>query len=1059
MVEVIIGRAGVGKTFTCLERAKKILQTEPIEIEIFFLLPAYQTNRTELALLEMTGGSFNVHMNSFKRFARQLLEEIGVNVLPRISEIGRRLLLKKILLRRTKAHELKYFARAAKQRGFAKRLSDTLKELRNYSIDAEKLDEMADKVSVGSLRDKLHDLKILAQDLRDGLAGKHTIDEDLMDLATEVMDQSATLAFTEIFIDNFIFFDPQQRNFLRKLFACARNVHITLTIDTNLNSSDNVEDFGVFHRAFETFKTVRDLAQDAGVEFKITRLDTQHRIKVPAPAILEQRLFDYDAKKFDDATGLKIVAAENKYAEIEHVAQEILRMAEEGWQLRDIGVIARDEKYFLPMVKIFELHEIPFFLDKKSPATHHALVRLIRSAFKVLRGWRRLPILNCLRTGFFDVTQEEVDLLENYMIEFDLKGASTWQRSWDYRRTKSFDPPKNFTPEEERAFIERINAVRQKVSAPLIRFAERMKNSERNAIAQVTVLLKLFEDLNVRETLAAWSREEKLSGNTDMAKENYKVWNDVIKLFYQVIEAPGDGELSAWEFEQIIGEGLDELELSLIPTGMDEVKIAQFDQNSLQNLRAIFVLGFTDENFPRRTMGKILLDDTDRMRLNDAGFEISLGGREQLFAESFLIYRGLTEARELLVISYPIADLDGKKIFESSLLNRLCEIFPLTIEHVNIDVLRNLISETFVADEKILSPETARKLYAPKQRLRAAVTKFEFFNECPFRFFAKYGLNLQERVEYKVQSPDIGIILHSIMSEFGRNLQEENRAWSSVGNAELVARVDKIIDELTPSIHNKILLSTKTLRYRRERIKKVAVESLNRLIELDKVSDFHPQMFEEKFIADKKISDVDIDLIGRIDRIDLSSDGKYFLIIDYKTGKAALNLEKIFDGLNLQLAIYLGAAQKFSGVEGREAGAMLYCLLKIVNKIGRTEAEASRAAAKELKMPGLICVDDGIADAIDCTKNFVEPGKNNGVTRADFQTIIDYAEKFLLATGERILNGCIDVKPAKFSDNDACEHCPYFSLCNFDRDINETVTPTKRKPEEIIAAMREELQR
>ena len=106
MIEIIIGRAGTGKTFACFQRAKEILETEPIKTEIIFLLPAYQTYRAELELAALTGGAFNTRMNSFNRFARQILDEIGGGLTPRISEIGRRLLLRKILLRRDKASDL-----------------------------------------------------------------------------------------------------------------------------------------------------------------------------------------------------------------------------------------------------------------------------------------------------------------------------------------------------------------------------------------------------------------------------------------------------------------------------------------------------------------------------------------------------------------------------------------------------------------------------------------------------------------------------------------------------------------------------------------------------------------------------------------------------------------------------------------------------------------------------------------------------------------------------------------------------------------------------------------
>ena len=1056
MVDLIIGRAGVGKTFECLRRAKKILEREPLKTEIIFLLPAYQTYRAELELAAMTGGAVNTRMNSFNRFARQILDEVGGGLLPRISEIGRRLLLRKILLRRDKANELKFFVRAAKQHGFAEILSDELKELRTYSIDADKLNEAADKVSDDELRDKLRDLSTLTEDFRAVMIDKLTDDENLLEHATEILEQSPTIASTEIFVDGFIFFDPQQRNFLRKIFTCARNVHITLTMDTNLNSRENLQDVGLFNRAFETFKTLKNLADDVGVEYKITRLDSPRRFKAAPLKILEQRLFNRAPKNFDDATGLKVIEAVNRRAEVEAVAREILRLVKGGCRLREIGVLARDETYFALIQTLFEVHAIPFFVDMKRPATNHPLAELIRSALEVLRGWRRESIFRCLRTGFFDVAAEDIDLLENYVIEFGLKGSATWQRSWDLRRVKSLDSPNRPADSTELELIDKVNAIRQAVSAPLIHFAENVKASEKNVTELTTALFNLLEELNVHERLAAWSQAEEIRGNLALSREHLKIWDDVINLLEQVVDALGEDSITRTEFESIIGEGLDALEMSLIPPGLDEVTVAQFDQNSLQNSRVIFVLGFSDENFPRKVLEKNLLNDADRLRLNESGVEISRGGQEQALAEKFLIYRGLTEARELLILSHPIADAEGRKISPSPLLTKLRTILPLTTEKVELDVLQNLGSEIFAAGERTLSTETAQKLYAPSRKISASVTRFEDFNACPFNFFAKYGLNLQERAEYKVQSPDIGNILHAVMNRFGRDLKRENRQWSSVTGVELQSRVEKILETITPNVHNRILLSTKTLEHRRERIKKVAVESLSRLIELDKVSDFHPQIFETDFNSALSIENCELQLSGRIDRIDLSGDGKYFLIIDYKTGKASISLQKIFGGLSLQLAIYLGAAKNLVGE--RDAGAMLYCLLRMSNVNGRNEAEASTKANDELKMPGLIRIDDAIKKAVDSSENFVDLNNKNLVSRDDLQTIVDYAEKVLLTTAEKILSGCIDVKPAKFGkDDDACQYCPFNALCNFDRAVNEVNTPVKAKREEIISMMNEML--
>ncbi len=1057
MVELIIGRAGVGKTFRCLQRAREILEREPLKTPIIFLLPAYQTYRAELELAALTGGAVNTRMQSFNRFARQILDEVGGALSPRISEIGRRLLLRKILLRRDKAADLKFFVRAAKQHGFAEILSDELKELRTYNLDGDKLDAAADSVDDDELRDKLRDLKILAEDFRDALTDKLTDDGNLLEHAAELLAQSPTVASAEIFVDGFIFFDPQQRNFLRQLFTHARNVHITLPMDTNLNSRENLSEVGIFNRASQTFHTLKNLAADVGVEVSITRLESPRRFLSTPLKILDRRLFDYAPKKFDgSATGLTVVEAVNRRAEVEATAREILRLVKSGWRLRDIGILVRDETYFKLVKPLFEVHAIPFFVDIKRAAAHHPAAELLRAALEVvLRGWRREAMFRCLRTGFFDAAQDELDLLENYVVEFGVKGAA-WLRTWDWRRVRSLDMPNRLPDAAELELLERVNEIRRRVVKPLEHLAERVKSAAGDVVALTTALFNLLEELNVHARLEDWSRTEELRGNLALSREHLKIWDDVVTLFEQVVDSLGDDTITARDFDAIICEGLDALEMSLIPPGLDEVTVAQFEQNSLQNSRAIFVLGFDDKNFPRSVVEKPLLNDADRLRLQQAGVEISLGGREQLLAEKFLIYRGLTEAREFLWLSYPTADAAGDKISASPLLSKIRAIFDVPTVRVELDVLQSLGSEIFAAGERTLSQSTAERLYAPSRRMRASVTKFESFNECPFKFFAEHGLKLAERAEYKVQSPDIGNILHAVMRRFGLDLKRENRPWSSVSAVELNGRVDKILDELTPRVHNKILLSTKTLEHRRERIKLVAVESLSRLIKLDAVSQFHPKIFETPFDelnGTRKVGDVTIDLSGRIDRIDLSGDGKYFLIIDYKTGKATLTLQKIYGGLSLQLAVYLGAAKNLSAVGSREAGAMLYCLLRLSRGSGRNDDEANSKGVDDLKMPGLLRVDDEIKNAVDSTGNFVAMKDKNLLSRDDLQTVINYAEKILQTTAERILSGDIEVKPAKFGkDDDACEYCPFTALCDFDRAVNDISAPIK--DDDVLAAMR-----
>ena len=164
MLEFIIGRVGTGKTYTCLKSMKALLDRKGLNARIFLLMPAYMTYQTERQFAEMTDGQANTYAYSFQRFASQFLAETGGANVPKITDIGRRILLRKILIQRDKSQELRYFSRAVKQRGFSESLSDTIKELRTYGITPELLRQATADVDDEELSNKALDLAMLTED-------------------------------------------------------------------------------------------------------------------------------------------------------------------------------------------------------------------------------------------------------------------------------------------------------------------------------------------------------------------------------------------------------------------------------------------------------------------------------------------------------------------------------------------------------------------------------------------------------------------------------------------------------------------------------------------------------------------------------------------------------------------------------------------------------------------------------------------------------------------------------------------------------------------------------
>ncbi|MBR6014242.1 MAG: PD-(D/E)XK nuclease family protein [Selenomonadaceae bacterium] len=1076
LVEIIIGRAGSGKTFACLNQMKKILSESPLDTKIIFILPAYQTYREEIEFAEITGGSVNTVMWSFQRFARQILIEKGGAIIPRISEIGRRILLRKILMNHSKIGDLKFYKRAARQRGFAENLADELKELRAYSISAEKLHGILNKISNAELADKISDLAVLCEDFRKTIDGKQNDESDLLEKAADLIKFSSEVKTSEIFIDGYIFFDLQQRKFLNEIFKYAKNVHITLPMDTDIFCGENKNELGIFNRSFKTFEMLKKSAENLGVDVKITKCTENKRFESEELKFIEENIFRRTQKIFPaENKNFKIVEAVNKRVEVEAAAQEILKIhREKNFRFREIGIITRDESYNNLLKNIFEIHKIPFFIDGNRSAVHHPFSELIRSTLEIFRGWKIEPIFRSFRTGFFDISAEEIDLLENYVIEFGIRGEKIWTQSenWTkhkHRLGKSADEDFN---EREKNRLEKVNEIRKKISEPLLNFSKAVKK-KKTAREFSTALYNFFEELKIYDKLSEMSETEEKRGNLSLSKENLKIWDDVINLLEQIAENLGDDEIDAKEFEMIINEGLDALEMSIIPPGLDNVTISQFDQNSLQNSRAIFILGFNDSNFPKKADEKYLLSDVDRLHLTeDYGIEISLGGREKLFAEKFLFYRGITEAKNFLYLSYSLADSEGRAMSPAKMIEKFKNFFSIkNIEQATLEILNNFGSEIdLLLEEKNLSAKTAKELFAPHRKISGSVTKFENFNSCPFKFFANYGLKLKEREEYKIQVPDIGEILHYVMRKFGEDLKSENKNWRDVEEKELKNRVEKIVDEVSVNVKNKILSSKNSYIHRKERIKKVAVSSLKRLIDWNKVSNFQAEFFEKDFdkIFEYKIDGVEIELSGIIDRIDLSEDDeqKYFLIIDYKTGKAYLDLNEIFAGVNLQLTTYLAAAKSLNEVGEKIPAAMLYYFLKYPAESGENLSDSTKKIDKNLKMEGWILNSENVVFEVDESLNFVkvqfnangQPNKNTLKSTLKssevFEKVMDWTNKIFKQTCENILNGNISVEPFQSNKKSACDFCTYSELCGFNPKTDEYKT-LNLDEEEILKRMGE----
>lgn len=1119
MLEFIIGRAGSGKSYAALKGVSERIKENPLGEPLLLLLPEHMTYKAERELLTLTGGGFfRAEVYGFRRFARSVLLKVGGLNIERISEVGRSLLLKNIL--RKNGDKLSFFVRAANKKGFSQVLSDAIKEVKTYHLTSSDLKEAGEEVHDEVLAAKLKDLSLLTEEFQKSMEGRYNDNEDVLWELIARLPQAKFLQGIEVWVDGLIFFNPQEKEILRGLMKYAKAVHITLPMDTDLYSSENTGEIGLFNRAYMTMKDLSKIAKEEDKEIVITKLLNNNRAKTPALKAVEKTLFTRGNFVENDGDGVYLVEAANKRVEVETVVADIIRLArEENYRYSDIGILVRDESYNFIFNHAFKEANIPFFSDGKKSAAHHPLAELLRSSLEAISGFSYEAILRAIRTGFFNIPWEFLDKLENYVIAYNIRGEKRWRQAedWDYRKgSLDFDDEAN---EREEKFLQEINFIRRTAIKPFLDLKDAMVGAK-TVRERTAVLYDFLVKENVTEKLAEWTKTEEQDGRLEAAELNTKVWKDVMTLFDQLVEVSGDEKMGLKPYAELLEEGLIALESSIIPPGLDGVTVASFNQNSLFNAKAIYIVGANAGVMPHYIRESGFFTDADRLKMKETGKEIASGTKDGNLAENYLMYRAFNEAREYLFVSYSLSDGEGAALSPAPLIARLKKILP-NINKLNITLdfasennsekhltteeklklpypkkaLSGLISalrkkkegakiEDWQADvynylsqnEELseiknvaisglfktgktenLSANITEKLYVKNGKLRGSVTRFESFNSCPFKHFAQFGLKLQEPDTFDFYAFDLGTLLHSALRTFGEKLKENNRSWADVSEEESEEILEQILNEIIPRLRGKILLSSAQYIHQKERISTLAKKSINRLIALDKVSKFHPVFYETSFGNGKKNplsyklnKRVTLEILGQIDRMDFSDDGKYFLIIDYKTGQAAINLLEVYYGLKMQLLTYLLAAKNFMEEDNnnRIPAGMLYFFLKypMLTKSSPMDKESVKAEIeKKLKMPGWILADEDIIKAIDeslhflkirLTKSGIHGSDRNSVkTEEEFEILLEFMDNLLKETGEEILTGNIMRAPYKLDNKVPCAFCPYDIFCEFDTRI------------------------
>ncbi len=554
---------------------------------------------------------------------------------------------------------------------------------------------------------------------------KYLDTEDMLNISREKLVKSTWLQDAEVFVDGFVFFNPQEMNLLEEILLLARDVQITVCIDDYRRGQNSVLT-ALFHQQYRTLMDLFALAKKHELPYEVVYLSKPHRFLTGGLRSIADKLFSYPILRGDSAEGVKLVEAANQRLEVEHVAIDIIRLCrEEGYRYKDIGIVYREGSYTHLLEAVLSNYQIPFFNDEKRPFTHHALAELLRSTLEALQNWQYEPLIRAFKTGFFPAQADEIDLLENYILAHGIRGKKKWQEVWQYRQ-------RNFaTPElsaEEKSLLDKVNEIRERVITPLLQLSEAV-NNQTDAAVLTKALYDYLLYLEVPDKLLAEQERAEEKGEMALANEQAQIWNDIIGLFDQIVEACGDVPISRQVYAEVLNDGIENLEISLIPPGFDYVTIASFDTNSLENKKSIYILGVNEGIIPGKTAEGTLFSEYDRLHLEEQGIELSPGAMKTQFFENFLLYKACTLPSTRLTLSYALADGEGKALNRSAFFNKIEKCLPLSKGQYTTVLLENYTEES-----------ERRRVTIPKRTLSYLSTALRQYRET--KRIAPFWLNI-----------------------------------------------------------------------------------------------------------------------------------------------------------------------------------------------------------------------------------------------------------------------------------------------------------------------------
>ena len=1069
MLTILIGRAGTGKSYHVLDAIKKELNDRPQ----LLLVPEHTSHEAELDLCRVCGVTAcrSAEVLSFQSLANRVLSQTGGLDDVTLDNGGKLLTMRRCL---QELHtQLKVFGRPSQRAAFLHQLTTLADELYAYQIAPETLYRRVEDME-GAMGDKLRDVAMIfaAYDAR--LRGGEMDVRSRVQKLCDSLPQSHYLDGKDLYLDGFSFFNRQEESVLALALHRCHSVTVTLLGDRSGQ---------LFQNALVQRQRMMRMAQQEGVPCHITYLQRQDDTPL---GHLEQYFFGGAVPWEGETEAVSLYEASTAYTEVEYVSAQIRQLVRQGYRYRDIAVASRSMEIYAPLLEsVFQRDGVPAYISRRSDILEKPVMTLLLSAVDaVTGGFEYEDMFRYLKTGMTAVTEAECDILENYVIRWEIRG-NMWLR--DVPWTANPDGYGMEMNEERTARLAEVNRIREKVRSPLLALAAGMKERP-TAREKAQTLYEFAAAAGVPEVLRDKAEQLLTAGQVQLAEEYAQLWQIFCDVLDQFVEILGDTELSGEEFAKLLRLVLTQYSVGTIPATLDQVKVSEITRNDRHRVRVLFLLGANDHLLPQIDRGGGILDNDDRQALQQRDIPLSDATFDPLDNELQNIYACLAQPTERLHISWPVTDVTGAALRPSFVVERTALLFP------NVKVRREdgtyrltlpttalcaagedaALRQYFAADVRYapalaamerarhmergrLSPEAVQSLYG--RSIVMSASRIDRVKSCHFGYFMEYGLRAKERKKAGFEAPEVGTFLHYLLENVNRDVRELG-GYDRVDDDALRRMVQQYVARYAATCIDDYPHKSARFRYLFNRLRETAFTIVTSIAEEMRQSDFTPVAFELSFGGKNgdlpaitvREDGASLSVSGKVDRVDgwLHNGKLYLRVVDYKTGRKSFDLSDVRYGLGIQMLLYLFTLEK----EGQQhfgypivpCGVLYQPARDVILRLDRnvTDEKLKAEMRSALRRTGLVLGEPEVLQAMEhqaleapCYLP-IKVKKDGQVTEgvasaAQLGYLGRYVDRLLHQITEEIAGGNIDADPYTRSvQENACTYCAFASACCFE---------------------------